>query len=144
MAEYLSSYKEGFQMENLFGDVLKVNSATPGQTISILRSMLLEQKATAESLLETAKKIGPSAQKIVQAENAYNAAFESDVQAPLPTFGGTFQGFILIFFFISYIVMAFVTTFMVNAISGLANAGLTFVGFIFLAVVIFSVIYRFG
>ena len=158
MAEYVSSYKEGFDgtipttnagsMTTIFNNLLQVQrtkkGVNTGEPTSFLKTFLTEQKNTVDSLMATAKKIGPSAQKIVQADTAYNAAFESDAQAAVPTVGGTLQGFILIFFFISYIVLTLVITLMIYlSVSGGSAAG-TFVGFLLFGVCIFALLFRFG
>ena len=114
----------------------------PADQVSFLHSLLITQKNTAISLMNTAKRIGPSAQKVLQAESAYNSAFESDIQTNT---SGTFQEFILIFFIVSFCALAFVTIVMVYATtrSGRITAG-TLVGFILLGITIFAILVRFG
>ena len=117
----------------------------PDTQTSFLRSLLLQQKDTVKSLLETAKTIGPVAQQIEQKEAAYDAAFESDAQASLPLAGGTLQGFAIVLFITSFLGFALVTTVAINQIThstGLAVG--TFVGFIIFGLIAMSLILRFG
>lgn len=110
---------------------------------AFLKSMLIQQKTATKSLMDTAKRIGPAAQKVVQMEGAYDAAFESDIQASLPRAGGTLQGFVLLFFSISYIVLALVTTMMVNIVTGSSKKALgVFAVFCILGIVILALLVR--
>ena len=110
---------------------------------SFLKAMLIQQKRATKSLMDTAKRIGPAAHKVVEMEKAYDAAFESDIQASLPRAGGTLQGFILLFFSVSYIVLALVTTIMVNAVTRSTRSALmTFATFVVLGIIIFALIVR--
>ena len=120
-----------------------VNLDSDTESISFLKTMLIQQKKTADSLMNTAKRIGPAAKRATQMENAYEAAFESDTLASLPRAGGTLQGFILLFFFVSYISLALVTTLAVNAITGsMQKAAGTFVGFIVIGIILMALISR--
>ena len=112
---------------------------------SFLRNLLLQEKAAVDSLMNTAKRLGPVAKKIEQMESAADASFESTVKAPSPMLGSTLQGFILLLFTVSYVALALVTCIMVNMIteSG-GKAAATFAGFVILAIILATVIIRFG
>jgi len=119
----------------------------PGDTeqTSFFRTLLIEEKASVDSLFSIAKRVGPVAKKIDQMESAADASFEDSIQAPPPMLGSTLQGFILLFFVVSYVALTLITCMAVNMIteSGTKAAG-TFVGFVILAIVLASVIIRFG
>jgi hypothetical protein len=122
---------------------LSLEDDTDREPTSFLKALLIQQKRATKSLMDTAKRIGPAAHKVVEMEKAYDAAFESDIQASLPRAGGTLQGFILLFFSISYIVLALVTTIMVNAITRSTRSALmTFATFVVLGIIIFALIVR--
>jgi hypothetical protein len=117
------------------------DSVETAQKVAFLRSILTEQRATTDSLLDSAKKMGPVAQKLVAKKAAYDAAFESDLVAPLPNISGTLQGFTLFFFVLSYFSLAIV----VSIMSGSATAGLrVFGGFIIGFIVAIALISRLG
>lgn len=119
---------------------LSLNTPTP-----FLKQMLLNEKAAVESLLKVAAKIGPIANTLVEKEAAYDAAFESEVPAAVPTYTSTIQGFTLILFFVSFIAAIFIITVYVNMVTGnAATAGTTFVGLVILFAVIIALIKRFG
>jgi len=107
--------------------------------------MLLNEKAAVDSLLKVAGKIGPIANTTIEKEAAYDAAFESEVPAPIPTYGSTLQGFTLILFFISYVATMFIITIYINTTTGNATyAGGALMGFIILLAIIIALIKRFG
>jgi len=112
---------------------------------SFLRTILTKEKASVDSLINTAKRLGPVAKNIEQMESAADASFESSTKAAQPMLGSTLQGFIMLLFVVSYIVLTLVTCMMVNMIteSGGKTAS-TFVGFVILAIVLMTVIIRFG
>jgi hypothetical protein len=116
-----------------------------GQQTSFLRSILVQQRDSVKSLLETAKMIGPVAQKIEQKEQAYDAAFESDRQAVAPLGGGNIQGFALLFFIVSFIAFTIVCTIAVNELTHSHYvAGGAFIGFLILGIVFMALIVRLG
>ena len=118
------------------------DTAAPTST-SFLKTLLLQQQESAESLMATAKKINPVVKSINQTEDAYDAAFESDKVAPVPHAGQTLQGFAVILFVFSYIALALVGTIAINAItqSGRIAAG-AFVGFVVLGALLLTIIVR--
>ena len=124
------------------GNTLPFTAQTPAP---LLKKVVLNEKATVESLLKVAAKIGPVVNTIVEKEKAYDAAFESEVPAPLPTYGSSLQGFALLMFFVSYGCLMIVVTIYINATTGnAAMAGGTFVGLLVLAVIIMALIRRYG
>ena len=118
---------------------------TPPAPTSFLKTMLIQQRDATKALMNTAKRIGPATQSAVQMEQAYTTAFENDLQASLPDAGGTLQGFILLFFIVSYLALTLVSTLMVNLVSGsVGKAGATFAAFILLGILIAVVLARLG
>ena len=110
-----------------------------------LKDMLLKQKATADSLMKTAKKIGPAAQAIQQKEDAYDAAFENDTPAGIPSTQSTLQGFTLVFFILSYIALAGMSALAVSVITSSPRKVIyTLIGYVILGIVLFSIILRLG
>lgn len=115
------------------------------EKIAFLKSILKEQKETADSLMESAKKMGPVTQQIVANTGAYDAAFESDIVSPLPSMSGTLQGFTIFFFFISFLSLAIVASIMTNQVTGnLQTAMKTFGGFMAVLFVSIGLIATFG
>ena len=113
--------------------------------IAFLQTILEEQKDTVDSLMDSAKKINPVAQKISTMENAYQAAFESDDQASLPTMSGSLQGYTIVFFFLSFFAISIVVSMIVNQATGSTMSAVkTFAGFMVLLIVSIALITRFG
>jgi hypothetical protein len=156
-------YVEGFT--DLFNDRLKVNRSvtrtsvenspnqvqipytinSPGIQVDFLKQVLEDKKATADSLMATAKKLGPIAQVVSSSQDAYDAAFESDKIAPLPNKSGTLQGFTLIFFYISLFFLAVISSVVVNQIRGnTMDAMITFGVFLLITLTATALIMRFG
>lgn len=156
-------YVEGYT--GLFNDRLKVNRSVirtskensqnqlqipyridaSGIQVDFLRQVLEDKKATADSLMATAKKLGPIAQVASISQDAYDAAFESDKIAPLPNKSGTLHGFTLIFFYISLFFLAIISSVVANQISGsTSNALQTFGVFLLITLVATAIIMRFG
>lgn len=75
-----------------------------------LKDVIRNEKDSIETLLHIAAKIGPLAQTVVQKEEAYDAAFETTEPNPVPGPSGTMQGFAVILFFASYLILAIVMT----------------------------------
>jgi hypothetical protein len=106
---------------------------------------LQQQQELADSLMDSAKKIGPVSQKIITSEDAYNAAFETDVAAALPNGSSSLQGFTLFFFILSFFSLAIVSSININSISGNTMYAIsTFVGFIVLFILSIGLINRFA
>jgi len=123
------------------------NTITPGslEKIAFLKSILTEQKKTADSLMNSAKHLQPVSQKIVAMDSAYTASFESDIQAPLPNRSGTLQGFTIMFFFLSYIALAIVMSVLVNQKTGnTSNSLKVFAVFVVGFFVLIALLTRFG
>jgi hypothetical protein len=122
------------------------SSATPSgsstsEKIAFLKTIITEQRSTADSLMDSAKKMGPVAQKLSAQKGAYDAAFESDLVAPMPNTSGTLQGFTLVFFTLALFSLAIVSSILAgNAVSGVA----TFGGFTIAYVVSLALISRYG
>ena len=105
--------------------------SSASQKIAFLKSILSEQRATADSLMDSAKKMGPVSQKLVAQKGAYDAAFETDLVAPLPNTSGTLQGFTLVFFTLAFFSLAIVVSILVNQTTGNAQtAAKVFGGFV--------------
>jgi len=115
------------------------------ERVKFLEDLIKQQKDLADSLMQTAKKIGPVIQRKVSTENAYDAAFESDITAPLPNTNGTLQGFTLFFFILSFTCLAIVFSININYVSGNTSyAVYTFISFIFLFIFAIYLINRLG
>ena len=160
-------FMEGFDnptMNNIFGQLLQStpythtttrNPASPssiptettglGVQTAFLQQMLQDQRATADSLMDTAKKIGPIAQVASTSQDAYDAAFESDIVAPLPNKSATLQGFTLAFFYLSLFCLAIVSSIVVNQMTGSTSTAIKiFGGFLIAIVIATAAIIRFG
>jgi hypothetical protein len=159
MTEFLAPVTEGFtDMDLLFQNILKVNpitntkttmamspTKTNGTPTAFLKEMLKDKKETVDSLMDTAKKISPASQSISALETAYDAAFESDISAPLPNSSASLQGFTLIFFVISFFSLAIVLSVWVNNLTGnTMDAVKTFGVFTIIFFVVFGLLRRFG
>ena len=119
-----------------------VNAYTP---TPFLKTLLQKEKESVETLLKLASKVGPVVNTMVEHENAYDAAFEAETQAPIPTYGSSLQGFTLLLFYVSYAALMIVVTIYVNAITANASAAAgTFVGFIVLGFISMGLIQRYG
>lgn len=119
-----------------------INPYTPKP---FLKTLLRNEKEAVESLLRVAAKIGPVAQTVVQKERAYDAAFESKIPAPIPTYGSTLQGFAFILLFWSYLALAIVITIYANGTTGSATVGAgTLIGFGVVGVLALALIRRYG
>lgn len=121
------------------------SGSSTSEKIAFLKSILSEQKATADSLMDSAKKMGPVSQKLVAQKGAYDAAFESDLLAPLPNTSGTLQGFTLVFFTMAFFSLAIVVSILVNQTTGNAQTAVKiFGGFIIAYIVTLSLISKYG
>ena len=120
-------------------------TSSTSEKIAFLKSILTEQKNTADSLMESAKKMGPVAQKLSTQKGAYDAAFESDLVAPMPNTSGTLQGFALVFFTLAFFSLAIVSSILTNHATGNpASAFTTFGGFIIAYVVSLGLLSKYG
>lgn len=158
MGEYAASYKEGFTCDAdtplattfdiLTTAIPSISYKKPdGKTtdpVPFLDAAITQQQETLESLQKIASKLAPVAQKMATVQTASDAAFESDVHPGLPSIGGTLQGFVLLFFCVSFVILAIMSTFMVNAISGGGAAAATFGGFLAAGIIVFAVIQRYA
>lgn len=121
------------------------NTLTAKTPAPLLKQIIDNEKATVESLLKVAAKIGPVVNNIVEKEKAYDAAFESEVPAPLPSYGSSLQGFALLLFFVSYGALMIIVAIYINATTGNpAMAGGTFAGLLILAFIVMALIRRYG
>ena len=113
--------------------------------VNLLKGLVQEKKELADSLMKSAKKIGPISQNKVNKEDAYDAAFETNVDAPLPMVTGTLQGFTFVFYIISFICLAVVFSININIISNNTSYAIyTFVSFIGLFIISIALIIQFG
>ena len=120
-------------------------TSSSSEKIVFLKSILTEQKATADSLMDSAKKMGPVSQKLIAQKGAYDAAFESDLLAPIPNTSGTLQGFTLVFFTLAFFSLAIVASILTNQTSGSASSAVKiFVGFTIAYVISLSLISKYG
>lgn len=110
-----------------------------------LRNVIRNEEETVKALLKVAAKIGPLAQTVLQKEEAYDAAFETTEATPIPGPSGTMQGFALIMFFASYLILAIVMTFYVFQTSESEyKAATTMIIFIVGGAIVLSVLGRLG
>jgi len=121
------------------------SGSSTSEKIAFLKSILTEQKATADSLMDSAKKMGPVSQKLVAQKDAYDAAFETDLVAPIPNTSGTLQGFTLVFFTLAFFSLAIVASILTNQTSGSASSAVKiFGGFVIAYVVSLALISKYG
>lgn len=110
-----------------------------------LKDVLKNEEDTVKTLLKVAAKIGPLAQTVIQKEEAYDAAFETTEASPIPGPSGTMQGFALIMFFASYLILAIVMTIYVfQSSESEYKAGATMIIFIVGGAIVLSVLGRLG
>lgn len=147
MGDHLSPLIQGFTnptMSSLY-EMLKTSSSDVSNNIQFVKNLLEQQQELADSLIASAKKIGPVSQKNSASEDAYDAAFETDQAAPLPSGSSSLQGFTIFFFILSFLSLAIVASINVNAISGdTSYAIITFITFLILFIVSMAIINRFG
>lgn len=149
MWDQLSPIMEGFTnptMDSVFRGMLQTTVASDIPTrVTFLKNLIEQQEDLANSLMASAKKIGPISQRKIIKDNANDGAFESDTVAPLPNTSGTLQGFTLVFFILSFLTLAIVFSININYISGNTTyAVYTFICFIVLFIVAMALIIRFG
>lgn len=112
---------------------------------SFLKTLIEQQKASVDSLINTAKKISPIANTVLQKQGAYDAAFESNPPASLPQISGTLQGFAIFFFIFSFIAFTLTSTIIINMVTGSGSkAAMAFVGFVVLGFILFGVVTRYA
>jgi len=139
-SDNLSPVMEGFNnptMNAVFNGMITPIQNSSYTDTTFLKSILTKQKATADSLMDSAKKISPVAQKISAKIAAYDTAFETDIPAPLPNINGTLQGFVLFFFVLSFLSLAIVLSIRMNSVY-------VFGGFAILFIVALGLIIRLG
>jgi hypothetical protein len=151
MGEFLAPVIEGFfdaSSSELLSQLQGMVKASAGSSINptaFLKQMLLDKRDTADSLMNTAKKISPASEKISALETAYDAAFESDESIPIPNSSATLQGFTLIFFMISFLSLAIVSSTWVSNLTGDTSSALKTFGLFFGAFLLsIGLITRFG
>lgn len=123
--------------------------AATNQVISadtpFLKDVIKNEKDTVKALLKVAAKIGPLAQTVLQKEEAYDAAFETTEASPIPGPSATMQGFALIMFFASYLILAIVMTIYVfQSSESEYKAATTMIIFIVVGAIVLSVLGRLG
>jgi hypothetical protein len=120
-------------------------ATTTSTPTAFLKTIINQEKATMDSLMDTAKRINPVAQTINPKPAAYDAAFEGNTPAALPRAGATLQGFAIILLIVSFIALTMVSTIAVNNVTQNAySAGKTFIAFIIGGVILLSLITRLG
>jgi hypothetical protein len=115
------------------------------EQMSFLKTLIVQQKESVDSLINTAKRISPIANTVYQKEEAYDAAFESNPPASLPKVSGTLQGFAIYFFLFSFIAFALTSTIVINMVtqSGF-KAAMAFIGFVVFGFVVFGIVTRYA
>jgi hypothetical protein len=117
---------------------------TSSEKVAFLKSILLEQREMADSLMKTAKKMGPVSQTVLAKKSAYDAAFETEPQAALPNSSGTLQGFAILFFLLSFFSLAILSSIITSQSAGLTGALKTFGAFFVAFLVIYGLLTRAG
>jgi hypothetical protein len=150
MGDHLSPLIQGFTNPTMITlyDMIKTSTKSLSElspNLKIVYDLVQQQQELADSLMSSAKKIGPVSQKIITSEDAYDAAFEADVAAALPSRSSSLQGFTLFFFILSFLSLAIVASINVNFISGSIFYAIgTFVSFLVLFILSIALINRFG
>jgi len=118
---------------------------SPNTPVPFLKQIIKNEKETVESLMRAAAKIGPVVNTVMNKEAAADAAFISKAPSPIPTYGTTLQGFTFILVFCSFLSLAVVTSIYINMTTGnVASAAGSFIGFIVLGAILFSLMKRFA
>jgi hypothetical protein len=150
MGDHLSPLIQGFTNPTMITlyDMIKTSTKSLSElspNLKIVYDLVQQQQELADSLMSSAKKIGPVSQKIITSEDAYDAAFETDVAAALPSGSSSLQGFTLFFFILSFLSLAIVASINVNFISGSVFYAIgTFVSFLVLFILSIALINRFA
>lgn len=121
---------------SLSSTITASSDTSSSQKIAFLKSVINEQQATADSLMESAKKMGPVSQKLVAQKAAYDAAFESDLVAPMPNMSGSLQGFALVFFTLAFLSLAIVASVLTNQTTGNLQSALKIFGMFLIAYIV--------
>ena len=119
-------------------------NGTSSEKVAFLKSILLEQREMADSLMKTAKKMGPVSQTVLAKKSAYQAAFETEEQAALPNSSGTLQGFAILFFLLSFFSLAILSSIITSQSAGLTGAAKTFGAFFVVFLVAYGLLTRAG
>lgn len=141
MSEYLSpfSLKEGFT-DSSTPEAIQVDTPSP-----VLKDLIVREKANLDDLIRTAKQLNPVVQKIAPLDTAYDAAFESASERPIPAAGATLQGFALLLLVISYVCLVLVSVITVNMLTGnVMTAGKVFAGFLAVGLIGYAILTRYG
>jgi hypothetical protein len=152
MGEYLSPIVEGFSINTfdasgskLFNLIKNASSNIVGENCDYLHELIKDQKHLSTSLIDSAKRIGGISNYKQTLNDADDAGFETDFQAPLPNTSGTLQGFTLVFFTLSFLSLAIVFSIKINQVSNnTLYAAYTFVLIIVLFISALALIIRFG
>lgn len=154
MSEYLSPFqaKEGFvvgpntelnELLTVIKDKEKPND--PDVNVSLLKDVLIQERINLDDLVRTAKQLNPVIQTIAPLDAAYDAAFESASQRPLPVAGATLQGFAILLLTISYVCLVLISVIAVNILTGsVIQAGKTLVVLLVLGLIGYAILARFG
>ena len=107
--------------------------------------MLEQEKAMADSLMASAKKLSRVSTSIDQTEGAYDAGFEYGTDPdPVPT-GATLQGFSLLLLVVSYFVLIVMSAIFVQKSTGEPQkTGIVLIGFLVLGIVTYALLVRLG
>lgn len=161
MAEYVAPYYkyiEGFAgasctdaassssepLTTLFTTILKVQD-TSGNQVALLADMLKQEKAMADSLMASAKKLSRISTTIDQTEGAYDAGFEYGTDPGPARSGATLQGFSLILLVFSYFVLMIMTAIFVKMTTDdNAKVGKVLIFFLVAAVISYALVIRLG
>ena len=121
------------------------SNSDSSEQMSFLKTLIVQQKESVDSLINTAKRISPIANTIYQKEGAYDAAFESNPPASLPKVSGTLQGFAIYFFLFSFIAFTLTSTIVINMVTGSGSkAAMAFVGFVVFGMLLFGIVTRYA
>jgi hypothetical protein len=145
-----SAYEGFTDMAGIFSEVLKIGVPRADGTIgpptsAFLKTLLEQERATADSLINTAKRLQPVVKTLEAVGPANDAAFESEVQAALPKAGASLQSFAVLLLVISYLVLTITSMVLVyNITENPYTVGKTFIGFSIAGVILYSLIIRFA
>lgn len=132
------------------GTVTSTSGTGPGGSVNpsaaptaFLKTLLDQERATADSLMDTAKRISPVVQTLEPVAEASDAAFEGSAPVEIPKPGATLQGFAVLLLVLSYVAFTLVFTIFINHTTQNAyTAGKTFAGLVFLGFISYTLIVR--
>lgn len=161
MAEYVapySKYIEGFAgpgcsdpasvtsqpLTTLFTTILKVPDSS-GNQVALLADMLRQEKAMADSLMASAKKLSRISTSIDQTEGVYDTAFEYGTDPGPARSGDTLQGFSLILLVFSFFVLMIMAAIFVKmATDDNSKVGQVLIFFLVAAIISYALLVRLG